>query len=137
LSAHALLETGRESRRRRALWLLWLALPLVGLGFQIAAKLAAESLRGEAWGWALVARAARLPALWAAVLFELGGLGAWMVILSEISLSEAFSISALSYVLVIAASWGLFREPVTALQVVGGAAILTGVWLIGRAPQER
>jgi drug/metabolite transporter (DMT)-like permease len=137
LSAPARPDAVRASRRRHALWLLWIVLPLVGLGYQIASKLAAEALLGEAWGWALVSRALTLPAMWAAVLFELVGLGAWMVILSEISLSSAFSISALSYVLVIAASWTLFREPIAALQLVGGAAILTGVWLIGHAPEER
>ena len=137
MSAIALGDDGRALRRRRALWLLWVALPLVGLGAQIASKLAADALNGEAWGWLLAARALTLPAAWAAACFELVGLCAWMVILSEISLSAAFSISALSYVLVIASSWTLFREPISALQIVGGAAILTGVWLIGYAPRER
>jgi multidrug transporter EmrE-like cation transporter len=123
-------------RRRRALWLLWLALPLAGLGFQIAAKRIADALLGAPWDWALAARALRLPETWVALGCELGGLGAWMVILSEISLGAAFSISALSYVLVIGASWTLFGEPVAALQILGGGAILTGVWLIGRAPGE-
>ena len=137
MSASALLDTGRTPRRRRALWLLWIALPLLGLGYQIASKIAAEALLGVEWGWALCSRALMLPAMWAAVLCELVGLAAWMVILSEIPLSSAFSISALSYVLVVGASWTLFREPIAALQVVGGAAILTGVWLIGHAPRER
>jgi drug/metabolite transporter (DMT)-like permease len=135
MSAPALAATHDPERRRRALWLLWIALPLTGLGYQVASKLAAEALPGD-WGWAVLPQAARLPALWAAVLFELAGLAAWMVILSEITLSAAFSISALSYVLVIGTSWTFFREPIAALQVVGGAAILTGVWLIGRAPRE-
>ena len=134
MSSAALPGHGHALRRRRALWLLWLALPLAGLGFQIAAKRVAEALLGADWGWALAAQALRLPAAWAAVACELAGLLAWMVILSEISLGAAFSISALSYVLVIGASWTLFGEPVAALQILGGAAILTGVWLIGRAP---
>jgi drug/metabolite transporter (DMT)-like permease len=137
MSAPAWVDTGRRPRQRLAQWLLWVALPLTALGYQIASKLAADALLGQDWGFALVGRALMLPTLWAAVLCELVGLGAWMVILSEISLSAAFSISALSYVLVIAASWSVFRESITALQLAGGAAILTGVWLIGRAPDER
>jgi len=126
----------RELRRRRALWLLWFALPLAGLGFQIAAKLVAEALLDVPWGWVLAERVLRLPAAWIAVACELAGLAAWMVILSEISLGAAFSISALSYVLVIGTSWTLFGEPVAALQILGGTAILAGVWLIGRAPRK-
>lgn len=136
MSAAAVHDGVRAQRRRRALWLLWIALPLFALGHQIASRLAADALLGEAFGWRLVARVLWLPAAWAAALCELAGLGAWMVILSEISLSSAFSVSALSYVLVVSASWTLFHEPIGALQIVGGAAILTGVWLIGRAPRE-
>jgi len=136
VSATAPFGDAHPLRRRHALWLLWIALPLTGLGYQIASKLAADALLGETWGWPLVWRVVGLPAAWAAVLFELAGLGAWMVILSEIPLSAAFSISALSYVLVVSASWTVFQEPIAALQIVGGAAILTGVWLIGHAPRE-
>jgi drug/metabolite transporter (DMT)-like permease len=136
MSAPALTDGGRISRRRRALWLLWLAFPLLGLGAQIASKLAAEALLDASWSWSLLGRVVTLPSVWAAALFELTGLGAWMVILSEIPLSAAFSISALSYVLVVAAGWTWFREPIAVLQVIGGAAILTGVWLIGRTPGE-
>jgi len=136
VSTAALPRDGHALRRRRALWLLWLALPLAGLGFQIAAKRVAEALQGAAVGWELAAQVLHLPAAWAAVACEVGGLAAWMVILSEISLGAAFSISALSYVLVIGASWTLFGEPIGALQILGGSAILTGVWLIGRAPAK-
>ena len=44
----------------------------------------------------------------------------------------AIPMSALSYLLVVAAGWFYFHEPATLLQVVGGAAILTGVWLLGQ-----
>ncbi|HTO56127.1 MAG TPA: transporter [Myxococcota bacterium] len=137
MSAPALAVGSRTPRQRLAQWLLWVALPLTALGYQVASKLVADALLGQDWSWLLLARALAMPTLWTAVLCELVGLGAWMVILSEISLSAAFSISALSYVLVIAASWSVFRESISALQLAGGAAILFGVWLIGRAPDER
>jgi drug/metabolite transporter (DMT)-like permease len=131
VSATALPSTS-PGRRRLALGLLWLALPVLALGSQIASKLVADALLGATLGWPLVLEIARMPVAWAVVACELASLGAWMVVLSEVSLSAAFSISALSYVLVIAASWGVFGEAVSGLQIAGGAAILTGVWLIGR-----
>ena len=38
--------------------------------------------------------------------------------------------TALGYVLVIAAGWSLFHEPASLMQALGGAAILAGIWLI-------
>ena len=55
-----------------------------------------------------------------------------MIVLAEMKLGAAFSLSALSYILVILASWTVFREPADVMQVLGGAAILAGVWMIGR-----
>ena len=55
-----------------------------------------------------------------------------MVVLAEFQLSEAFTISAVGYVLVIAVSWTVFGEPAGPSQIIGASAILVGVWLIGR-----
>jgi drug/metabolite transporter (DMT)-like permease len=57
-------------------------------------------------------------------------------VLAEMPLSAAFPLSAVSYVLIIAASALVFHEPVGLLQVVGSLAILVGVWLIGRGGPE-
>jgi len=122
-----------HARRRRAFWLLWVAMPLAALGSQIASKLVADSLQGARVGWPLVGELARMPAAWAVVVCELSSLCAWMVILTEISLGAAFAITALSYVLVVAAGAVVFHESIGALQLAGSAAILAGVWLIGRA----
>ena len=56
-----------------------------------------------------------------------------MQVLSELDLSKAFPLSALSYVLVLLSSWLYFREQMTTLQLLGSALILGGVWLIGTA----
>jgi drug/metabolite transporter (DMT)-like permease len=119
-------------RGRRARQLLYLALPLLGLAYQVAAKQTAEAMSGTPFGLHWVLTALTLPWTQALIAFEIVGLLAWMVVLSEIKLSEAFPLSALSYVLVILASWTLFGEPASFLQVCGGAAILGGVWLIGQ-----
>jgi drug/metabolite transporter (DMT)-like permease len=120
------------SRRRWAKRLLFLALPLLGLAFQFTAKKTAEAMAGTPFGPPWIAGAAHLPWAQALVVLEIVGFVAWMVVLSEIKLSEAFPLSALSYVLVILASWTVFHEPGSALQVLGGAAILAGAWLMGR-----
>lgn len=117
-------------RRAIAGILLWLVLPGLGVGYQITSKVAAEALKSEttALGWAHAAIAN--PWVWAAALFEIAGLSAWVVILSEYALSAAFAISALSYVIVIGAAWGFFGEHWDLLQVVGGGVILVGIWLV-------
>ena len=119
-------------RNRWARRLLFVALPLLGLAFQFTAKETALAMAGTPFGGQWIATAVNLPWAQALVALEIAGFAAWMVVLSEIKLSEAFPLSALSYVLVILASWTVFHEPGSALQVLGGAAILAGVWLIGR-----
>jgi multidrug transporter EmrE-like cation transporter len=120
------------ARRRLALWALCGVLPFLTLAYQICAKQAARALAstpfGAAWLHALVWNP------WAQALlgFEIVSFIAWMIVLSEMKLGAAFSLSALSYILVILASWTVFHEPADVLQVLGGVAILAGVWIIGR-----
>ena len=59
-----------------------------------------------------------------------------MVVLAELSLSAAFPMTAAGYVLVIGMGWTVLGEPVSWLQVIGGAAILGGAWLLGQAEGE-
>ena len=121
---------GRWARR-----LLFLALPLLGLAYQLTAKETADAMGGTPFGVRWVLTALTLHWTQAMIALEIVGFGVWMVVLSEVKLSEAFPLSALSYVLVVVASWTLFHEPGSVLQVVGGAAILAGVWLVGRSPE--
>ena len=118
---------GRVARR-----LLFLALPLLGLAYQLTAKETALAMAGTPFSARWVLGALGLHWAQAMIALEIISFGVWMVVLSEIKLSEAFPLSALSYVLVILTSWTVFREPGSALQVLGGAAILAGVWLVGR-----
>jgi multidrug transporter EmrE-like cation transporter len=59
-----------------------------------------------------------------------------MIVLAEMPLSAAFPLSAISYVLIIAAGVLVFHEHLNALQILGGGAILAGVWMIGRSQTE-
>ena len=80
--------------------------------------------------------AVRMPSVQILLVCEVASFVAWMTVLSEMPLSAAFPLSAVSYVLIIAASAVVFHEPVGLLQVLGSLAILTGVWLIGRGGRE-
>ena len=55
----------------------------------------------------------------------------WLHVLTKIPLSKAFPITAISYIAIELMSWTLFKEPLVPLQIMGGALILAGLWLIG------
>jgi multidrug transporter EmrE-like cation transporter len=102
------------------------------VGYQVAAKKTAGTLLHVPFGPGWLAQALHLPWGQALIGLEIASFVAWMTVLSEIKLSAAFPLSAFSYVLVIATSWIVFREPADLTQFLGGAGILVGVWLIGR-----
>jgi len=114
---------------------LWLVLPLCALAYQIAAKkVSGCSIEAGVAAWF----GCVLRAPWFAVMIvsDIAGFGAWMYVLGRMQLSAAFPMTALSYVLVIAASRFLFGEPFTLLQVCGSALIMAGVFMLGRVEPE-
>jgi drug/metabolite transporter (DMT)-like permease len=121
-----------KPRRRLAPMVLFAILPLLTLGYQIAAKASAAHLANARFDLAWLASAARLPTVQLLLVLEVASFAAWMTVLAEMPLSAAFPLSAVSYVLIIAASAAVFHEPIGALQIIGSLAIMTGVWLIGR-----
>ena len=124
------------ARRRVTLWALCGALPILSLGYQIAAKETALALTGVAFGWGWLGRLMQQPSVLALLALEIASFAAWMTALSEMKLSAAFPISALSYVLIILTSWTIYGEPATLAQVCGGALILLGIWRIGHHDAE-
>jgi multidrug transporter EmrE-like cation transporter len=123
-------------RRRLSLWALCGVLPFLSLGYQIAAKETALAMSQTAFGWGWLAHLVRQPWAQGLLLLEIASFAAWMTALSEMKLSAAFPMSAVGYVLIIVTGWTLFHEPAGLLQVVGGAIILSGIWLIGRSEPE-
>lgn len=119
-------------RSRAGLLALCGILPVLGVGYQIAAKETAQALKHTAFGLEWLSQLFHQP--WAAVLLvlEVASFAAWMSVLARMRLSAAFPLTALGYVLIIGVSWTVFHEPANLLQVIGGAIILAGVWLIGR-----
>jgi multidrug transporter EmrE-like cation transporter len=53
----------------------------------------------------------------------------WLVALSQVDLGYAYPFISLSYVLILIASWALFREEVSALRLFGVLAICFGVYV--------
>ena len=129
-------ETGKPSAagRRWALYALWLALPVLGLAYQIAAKQTAQALGVSTFGVAWLLQAATQPWTWVLIAIDTASFVAWMMVLAEMKLSTAVPLSAVGYVLIVGAGWLLYHEPADLLQVVGGALILIGAWLIARDP---
>jgi hypothetical protein len=109
------------------------AMPLLGLANQFCAERLAQRLIGEPFGAAWIGKAAASPLLYVWMSLEVLTLTAWMLVLADLNLSAAFPMTAIGYVLVIGLGWTVLHEPISAFQLVGGAAILSGVWLLGKA----
>lgn len=60
------------------------------------------------------------------------GMVTWMLALSKADLSYAYPFTSLSFVLVLAASVLVFREPVTATKVAGLVLVVAGLWVGSR-----
>ncbi|HEV2531946.1 hypothetical protein [Phenylobacterium sp.] len=119
------------TRARAARPLVWLAMPLMALVNQYLAERTAHVLLGQPLGLGWLGAAIASPWVQAWIGCEIVTLAIWMVVLSNLSLSAAFPMTALGYVLVIGLGWTLLGEPVTLAEIIGGAAILAGVWLLG------
>jgi drug/metabolite transporter (DMT)-like permease len=63
----------------------------------------------------------------------LGAMVFWLSALSRVDLSFAYPFASLSYIIMLAASWMLFREDISLMRVLGTIVICTGVLLIARS----
>ena len=115
----------------RALRPIWLMVPLLNMAQQILLKQSAVDA-GRAGGAWLVDI---LSSHWflAAIVAEIVCFAIWMSVLSELDLSKAFPLSAISYVLIMGVAWLAFGEPLPLLRLAGSLLILVGVWLIATA----
>ena len=118
---------------RSRMRLAWALLPLFVTGYQITAKVIADRAVGAGNSVGLLSILTN-PAFLLLVLCEIGSFTLWMYVLARMQLSEAFPLSAISYVFVMFSSWLVFHETGSVSQVIGSGAIIIGVWLIGRQP---
>jgi drug/metabolite transporter (DMT)-like permease len=63
----------------------------------------------------------------------LGGTVFWLTALSRVDLSYAYPFASLSYVVMLIASWALFKENITPLRLVGTLVACAGVFLISQS----
>jgi len=115
----------------------WLAAPFLTLGYQIAAKEIAGALRGGPLTGRKMAALVDSPWFAALLLSAAFSLVLWVALRAEAKPGASFPITAFAYLLVIGASWTVFHEPADIVTILGSAAILSGVWLIGREPEEQ
>lgn len=78
----------------------------------------------------LVWRIASRPIIWAGLATYGVGTLFWLAALSQVELGYAYPFISLSYVLILVASWALFREEVSPLKVIGIVAICAGVYSV-------
>jgi drug/metabolite transporter (DMT)-like permease len=57
----------------------------------------------------------------------------WLVALSRVELSYAYPFASLSYVVMLAASWLLFKENISGMRLLGTVVVGLGVFLISRS----
>jgi drug/metabolite transporter (DMT)-like permease len=83
------------------------------------------------------ARVARTVVLspWIVGGLALYGLGTvlWLAVLSRAELSQAYPFVGLSFVLTAIFGWLLFHDALSPSRIAGIAAIVVGVWLVGRS----
>lgn len=125
----------RRTTSRLPQMALCAAMPLLGAGYQVAAKATALDLAGVPFGVGWFTKLVTLPSVAVLLAIEIVSFAVWMTVLATMKLSAAFPLTALGYVLSVGAGWLLFHEPAHSLQLLGGGAILSGIWLLGRAPE--
>jgi drug/metabolite transporter (DMT)-like permease len=117
--------------------LVLIAIVLVGL---VGSQLCVKAGLARAGGVELTAghalsslwRFAREPLLWAGVGCTAVAAVVWFEVLSRLSLSVAYPFLALSYVLMLLATWLVSHEGIPLSRVVGALLICLGVVLVSR-----
>ncbi len=81
----------------------------------------------------LIWRIATNPYVFIGLAIYVTGTLFWLVALSRVELSFAYPFASLSYVIMLAASWLLFREDISLLRIIGTLVIGIGVILVSRS----
>jgi drug/metabolite transporter (DMT)-like permease len=111
-------------------WVELLSFPFAMAIGQILFKRAARQIDPDGQWWLELAR---LPAMWAAVALYAGATLLWVRILTTVPLSRAYPFAALAFVIVPAAGYLLFDEPVNTKYMFGTLLIIVGVIVAARA----
>jgi multidrug transporter EmrE-like cation transporter len=112
-------------------WIELLCFPVAMAAGQILFKRAAVQMTGVSGPWLL--ELARLPSMWLAVALYAASTLLWVKILTTVPLSRAYPVAALAFILVPAAGYLFFDEPLNARLAAGTALIIAGVIVAVRA----
>ncbi|MBI5837824.1 MAG: EamA family transporter [Candidatus Eisenbacteria bacterium] len=117
--------------------MLLLGVVLVGLvGSQLCVKAGLERAGGVSFGGpqplAGVLRVMAQPLFWAGLALTGMASVVWLGVLSRLSLSVAYPLLSLSYVLMLFAARWLYKEPITWPKLAGVLLVCCGVALLGR-----
>jgi drug/metabolite transporter (DMT)-like permease len=112
-------------------WLAWIALLGCETVCQIALKLAGKATGAFDFSAGAFQLALSTPWLWLAIGCYVGAFLAWLTILRDLALSAAFAASAIVFVAVMFASWLVFGERISPLQLLGSVIIVGGILLLG------
>ena len=119
--------------KHKSLYHLWLVIPALTTMNQSFIKMLALQMKDMPFGWDWLLQATQTWWIAGILLCEILSFVLWISILASTSISKATPITAIAYIMILAVSWTIFKEPVKPMQVVGSMLILAGVWLIGTA----
>lgn len=107
--------------------------PVAMTAGQILFKRAALQITpGSGGSWLI--EVARLPMMWVAVALYAAATLLWVRILTTVPLSRAYPFAALAFILVPAAGYVFFHEPITIRYALGTALIVIGVSIASGTP---
>lgn len=109
---------------------LWALLILTESGGQLFTKVAGDQLGQMDFNWQWLAAVAVNPGILAAIACYIGAFFVWMLILRRSSLSLAFPLSSLVFVVVLLGSWLGLGEHISFLHWVGVVVIIGGIALL-------
>jgi drug/metabolite transporter (DMT)-like permease len=113
-----------------AVWLQLLSFPVALTAGQILFKRSAQQVDlSGSWLFSLM----RLPSMWVALALYGVATVLWVRILTIVPLSRAYPFTAAAFVLVPAAGYLLFDEPINARYAFGATLIIIGVIVAARA----
>jgi multidrug transporter EmrE-like cation transporter len=109
--------------------------PLCVAVYQYLAKALGQKL-GHGTLVAIASRLLASPLFWGLIAIEVLGLVVWLAILDRLDLARAFSLTAVSYCLVIGVGIFIFHEKVDLATLIGSVLILAGIGLLASGERK-